>query len=607
MLVGVSRDTKLTVAMQATPSDEPSIIHCGECGAQLAHDQRYCLECGVRRGPLPRQITQLIGAIHEQGRRISSPGRPEGEPLIPDRSESDAWIIAPRAAAVAVIGMLGFGVVVGSLVTGSVAGVVRPLLVAVLPHSSAPVGVSGGEAGGGASASGGSASSGGSAPSSAGGSAASQTASSSAPSSSSSGSSTGTSLAPSSLLPPVKHVFMIVLSGQGYSQTFGNTVDDPYLARTLTHEGELIPTYYAVAGGPLSNEIALVSGQGPTRETVTDCPVYKNIVPAAKGARDQVLGTGCVYPKTTKTLADQLTAAHLTWKAYVQTNATGKQANQAACKHPKLGNPDASLPSAKNPDVTWRNPFLYFHSLIDESPCPKNDVGLDQLAGDLKTANTAPALSYIIPDVCDDGSDVPCAPNASSGMAAADAFLKSVVPEIKRSPAYKADGLIAITFDNAPQTGPYADPSSCCDNPTYPNLPSSGGATGNTGTTGTTTTGTATTTTGTTGTTTTGTTTTTTGTTTTGTTTTGTTTTGPSATSPSLGSGQSNPTGGGGQVGLLLISQYVKPASLDVTDYFNHFSLLASLEDVFGLKRLGYASDPALPVFGAAVYTNYAG
>jgi hypothetical protein len=58
-------------------------------------------------------------------------------------------------------------------------------------------------------------------------------------------------------------------------------------------------------------------------------------------------------------------------------------------------------------------------------------------------------------------------------------------------------------------------------------------------------------------------------------------------------------------VGLLLLSQYVKPGQMEVTGYYDHFSLLASIEKLFGLKRLGYASDPALPLFGASVYTNY--
>jgi hypothetical protein len=71
---------------------------------------------------------------------------------------------------------------------------------------------------------------------------------------------------------------------------------------------------------------------------------------------------------------------------------------------------------------------------------------------------------------------------------------------------------------------------------------------------------------------------------------------------PATGEGATTPTGGGGQVGLLLISSFVKAGSSDQVDYYNHFSLLASIEDLFGLKHLGYASDPALPRFDGATY-----
>jgi phosphatidylinositol-3-phosphatase len=52
----------------------------------------------------------------------------------------------------------------------------------------------------------------------------------------------------------------------------------------------------------------------------------------------------------------------------------------------------------------------------------------------------------------------------------------------------------------------------------------------------------------------------------------------------------------------LLISQYVKPGSVDVIGYFNHFSLLATIENLFKLGHLGYTTDPALPVFDASVF-----
>jgi phosphatidylinositol-3-phosphatase len=64
---------------------------------------------------------------------------------------------------------------------------------------------------------------------------------------------------------------------------------------------------------------------------------------------------------------------------------------------------------------------------------------------------------------------------------------------------------------------------------------------------------------------------------------------------------------GGGQVGLLLISQYVTPSSVDITDYYNHYSLLASIEDLFSLTRLGFASDLSLPVFDRVTYSAWTG
>ncbi len=200
----------------------------------------------------------------------------------------------------------------------------------------------------------------------------------------------------------------------------------------------------------------------------------------------------------------------------------------------------------------------------------------------MKRASTTPAFSYISPGPCDDGSDTPCAPGAPAGLSAGRRFLKTVVPEIERSPAYKQDGLIAITFDGAPATGPHADPTSCCDQPAFPNLPAPATTTSTTTTpttTPTTTTPTAPTTPPTT--------------TTDPTTTTSTTTTLAPGTNP-----------GGGQVGLLLISRYVTPNSVDAVDTFNHFSLLKSIEDLFGLKPLGYARDSALPVFDAAIFTT---
>ena len=64
------------------------------------------------------------------------------------------------------------------------------------------------------------------------------------------------------------------------------------------------------------------------------------------------------------------------------------------------------------------------------------------------------------------------------------------------------------------------------------------------------------------------------------------------------------PTGGGGLVGMLLISKWVKPGSLEALDYFNHYSFLATIEKLFGRKTLGYAGNPSLQSFGAGVFNG---
>ncbi|HEY5046363.1 MAG TPA: hypothetical protein VII53_10970 [Solirubrobacteraceae bacterium] len=407
-------------------------------------------------------------------------------------------------------------------------------------------------------------------------------------------------------LPPIKHVFLIVLSDQG-ATAFSPGSPAPYLAKTLPHAGELLENYFAVSNGELANAIALTSGQGPTTQTVADCPLYIDVTPAAAGAEGQVLGSGCVYPRPTLTLGDQLTRAGKSWKAYVEGIEMGGPGQPASCRHPTLGatgveNAPSPAPSPQDAYVTWRNPFVYFHSLIDSPQCAKDDIGLGRLASDLKKASTTPSLAYIVPDRCHDGSEAPCAPGQPAGLPATEAFLRKVVPEIKASAAYNQGGLIAITFDQAPQSGPAADSSGCCMTAPYPNLPTPP-ATPTTTPAPTTASPTAppnsaaapsTTTPS----------------------------TAPSSTTPSTtasptspstsGTGSTGVSGaqtatptGGGRVGLLLISKYVKPGSLNVTGEYNHFALLRSIENLFGLKPLGYAAAPGLLAFDSSVFNAY--
>ncbi len=99
-------------------------------------------------------------------------------------------------------------------------------------------------------------------------------------------------------LPPVRHVFVLLLENQNAANTFGSRSRAPYLARTLIAQGAFLPNYYGIGHASLDNYVALVSGQAPNERTQLDCPLFADFVQRQPGldAHGQVLGLGCVYP-----------------------------------------------------------------------------------------------------------------------------------------------------------------------------------------------------------------------------------------------------------------------------------------------------------------------
>lgn len=538
---------------------------CADCGSPLAEDQRYCLSCGARVGV---RSAQLEGILRRVGRQAHAPlGAAESPaapvPTAPASTRTPGLRLpSPRISALLVLVFLGFGMILGRVaatrVSDTLASTRSPLKV-VLPaagssDASAPESPTASESSSSsaestpppaeseptptaaatagthtseskASPESGSSESKGGSPGSQGG------------SSESSGGGAATKL------PPVEHVFVIMLSDEPYASVFGPSSAAPYLSATLEHRGELLVRYDAVAHEELADEVALLSGQGPTMETAANCPTYTEITGASAGPEEQVLGSGCVYPSSTQTLLGQLSEKHLTGRAYVQgIDEAGAQA--AACAHPALGQPDptAEQSASTGPYATFRNPFVYFASVVDSPACATDDVGLADLKGDLASVKSTPSFSYIAPDRCDDGNPTPCTPGAPAGLAPANTFLKEVVPEITASKAYKESGLLVITVDEAPSSGAFADSSSCCGQPLFPNDPvkSIAGA-----------------------------------------------------------------PRGGGTVGALLLSPFVKGGTVSQEE-FNHFSLLRTIEDLFALEHLGYAGASAVKSFEPSMFITRA-
>jgi hypothetical protein len=203
-------------------------------------------------------------------------------------------------------------------------------------------------------------------------------------------------------------------------------------------------------------------------------------------------------------------------------------------------------------------------------------VNLDALDSDLASVTTTPNLVFITPNLCNDGHDgsgtgAPrerCVDGKLGGLASSDAFLKTWVPKITASPAFRKDGLLIITFDESTVRGSKSttDPSTrkrtitvtftgehCCHQLIGPNVqrPSTERY----------------------------------------------------AVAPDIEYVVIKQGYGGDRVGAVLLSPFIKPGTVSDTPY-NHYALLKSLEDIFGLEYLGYAGQRGLTAFGDDIFTQ---
>jgi hypothetical protein len=336
-------------------------------------------------------------------------------------------------------------------------------------------------------------------------------------------------------LPPVKHVFIIMLENQGFDTTFAAHPRAPYLADTLRKAGAFLRQYYGTGHLSLDNYISLVSGIAPNPKTQADCGLYEDFIETGIAPDGQPIGTGCVYPAHVATIANQLDAAHLSWRGFMEDMGKDPARESATCGHPQIGTVDQTISASPGDQYAAKhNPFVYFHAVIDSATCERNVVPFTKFEETLKSARNTPNYSFITPNLCHDGHDRRCKDGETGSLEGADAFLHYWIPIIQKSPAYKADGLIIITFDEALSI----DATACCDEPSGPNT---------------------------------------------------------------LRPGVNGP--GGGRTGAIILSPFIKPGTVSDVPY-NHYSLLRTVEDIFGLSHLGYAGQPGLAAFGADVFTR---
>ncbi len=376
----------------------------------------------------------------------------------------------------------------------------------------------------------------------------------------------------------------MVLENQSFDVTFGDKSDAAYLRRLATGKEDqgddravLLDRYYGVGHNSLDNYIAMISGQAPNLATQRDCPVFADMPDFAKFSEEKLnkirarlnelsdcptkkeledtetgLGIGCVYPDNIRTVADQFEAHNppLLWRAYMEDMPD-------PCAHPAIGQVDETRhPKGPPRYVVRHNPFVYFHSLLDKgepSSCKKNDVPLGDIDGnalglvrDLDNGKEPfPNLVFISPNLCNDGHDA-CADkdgNAVPELKEIDLFLQKWVPKIRASKPYKDDGMLIITFDEGEVWSCKKDRSQ-----TTKNQAASESCCGE---------------------------------------------------KPGLFAVRPGIYGpGGGRIGAVILSPLLQPGAHTNSNEFNHYSMLRSIEDMFGIhEHLGGANEAQLQTF----------
>ena len=199
----------------------------------------------------------------------------------------------------------------------------------------------------------------------------------------------------STRLPDFTHVVLVVFENHESDAIAGNS--DAPTFNSLGSRYARITRYFAVAHPSLPNYLALVSGS--TQGITSDC-------------------TDCVVG--TRSLADTLTAAGKTWRAYAEglpgSGFTGGSAGSYAKKH---------------------NPFLYFAAVAGSRAGRGHVVRFGRLGRDL-AAHRLPDFSLIVPDLCHDMHDC--------SVATGDAWLKENIVPLATSPELRG-GVVFVVFD----------------------------------------------------------------------------------------------------------------------------------------------------------------
>jgi phosphatidylinositol-3-phosphatase len=205
---------------------------------------------------------------------------------------------------------------------------------------------------------------------------------------------------------PPPHVVVVVEENRSAAAVLGST-SAPYINQLARSHG-IATASYGQSHPSLPNYLELISG-------------------STHGVTDD--GTG--YRFDGETLVDQLAAAGVSWRAYMEDLPS-----------PCFSGPESGGYAKKH------DPFVYFSSILGSAAQCDQVVPFSQLPADMRAAKL-PSFVWISPNLCDDGHDC--------STAHMDTWLRANLQPLLSSQWFAQDGVAIITWDEG------ADEAGCCE------------------------------------------------------------------------------------------------------------------------------------------------
>ncbi|HEV7622995.1 MAG TPA: alkaline phosphatase family protein [Amnibacterium sp.] len=210
-----------------------------------------------------------------------------------------------------------------------------------------------------------------------------------------------------------QHVFVVMMENTDWSAVKGNP-DFPYVNGTLLPNYASADNYHTGLHPSLPNYVELEAGATLGLTSGSYLPTDHSV-------------------STTAHLTTQLSGAGFDWKYYAENLPGGG----ATCNVSDPGTPYSED----------HNPFAYFTDVQSDSAyCIRHERPYSELSGDLSNG-TVPDYSFIVPNDWNQGEKL--APGSSCMSCQADGFLKSEIPKIQASAAYRSNGIILVLWDES--------------------------------------------------------------------------------------------------------------------------------------------------------------